>query len=215
MSACAALGLYGRLGIDPTRHSQPTVIYISDFTLHAGSFRQEHGILPIDPITPLGSVIPRAFGVPEDPSLRARELVDLMSSTLKEDLINAGFDARRIHLDGPLPTQGWLVRGTFTDMNEGNRLGRAIIGLGAGKTHFQVFAFLDQLAPGAAQPAYALSTSARSSAAPGAMFSLSPIVAAERFISGGLDLDSSMVKTASEIAQQIAQHVQSQAGVPI
>jgi hypothetical protein len=186
-----------------------TPVYVTDFKYVPGAFRRESGMLPVDPIAPAsgGGMVARAFGLPEDPSCRAQELVDLMSSTLTEDLANAGFDAHRLRTGKPPPTQGWLVRGTFTDMNEGNRLGRALIGLGAGRTHFQVFVFIDRLAPGPSEFPYALHTSDASIAAPGAVFILSPIAAVARFMSGAGDLDASVMKTAAKIARQITKRI--------
>jgi hypothetical protein len=183
-------------------------IYVTDFKFSPGAFRRESGLLPVHPVAPAAaSVVYRTFGVPEDPNCRARELVDLMTSTLTEDLAEAGFDARRLLPDEPPPAPGWIVRGTFTDMNEGNRLGRALVGLGAGRTHLQVFVFVDRLAPGASESSYALNTSAANGEGPGAIFLFSPIVAVARFMSGATDLDTSVVKTASKIARQISRQI--------
>lgn len=212
MSACARVVAYARAGVSAAPVPARTVIYISDFRLGASAFGRESGLLPLAPVAPgpLGSVVPRAFGIPEDPSTRVRELLDMMSVNVRDDLASAGFEARRLAAEQPVPDHGWLVRGTFTDLREGNRLGRALIGLGAGKTHFQVFVFVDELAPGAIPSTWSLSSSAASSVRPGAIFTLNPIVAAADFVSCGLDLDRSMIETASTIAGQITQHIRNQ-----
>ncbi len=184
-------------------------MYVSDFVFSPGAFTDEAGLLPIHPVAPgpFQGVVPRVFGVPQDSSMRAHELVNLMSASIREGLADAGFDARRIAAEQTRPANGWLVRGTFTDMEEGNRLKRALIGLGAGKTHFQVFVFVDQLAPGPAPHTIALNTSAASGRRPGAIFSLDPVVAAATFVSCGLDLDHSVAQTGSALARQIARHI--------
>jgi len=192
--------------------SSRTPVYVSDFVFSPGAFTDEAGLLPIHPVAPgpLQGVVPRVFGVPQDPSVRAHELVNLMSASIREGLANAGFDAHRIAAEQTRPANGWLVRGTFTDMAEGNRLKRALIGLGAGKTHFQVFVFVDQLAPGPAPHTIALNTSAASGRNPGAIFSLNPIVAAATFVSCGLDLDDSVAETGAALAGQIARRIRDQ-----
>jgi hypothetical protein len=208
--SCTSIPFLGRPTAATVLASARTRVYVSDFVFSPGAFTYETGMLPIHPVAapgPLQGVVPRVFGVPQDPSVRARQLMDLMATSIRDGLSGAGFDARRLAADQARPTEGWLVRGTFTDMKEGNRLSRSLIGLGAGRTHFQVFVFIDELAPGAAHPAIALNTSAASARTPGALFSLNPIVAAATFVSCGLDLDDSVVETASTIAEQIAQRI--------
>ena len=75
----------------------------------------------------------RLYGKSSDPEERARQLVALMSKSLL-DLSNAGFQAVRQPPGAPIPTQGWLLRGSFSLVQEGNRLQRSIIGMGMGET---------------------------------------------------------------------------------
>ena len=76
----------------------------------------------------------RLYGKSSDPEERARQLVALMSKSLLKDLSNAGFQAVRQPPGAPIPTQGWLLRGSFSLVQEGNRLQRSIIGMGMGET---------------------------------------------------------------------------------
>jgi len=111
----------------------PRVIYVKDFNLEPGSFQAESGILPISPVS-VGAFIPRLLGVPVDSAVRQRELVKLMSSALVDDLASAGLNARFLPSGELFPSEGWLVRGAFFEVNEGNRLRRALIGFGSGAT---------------------------------------------------------------------------------
>jgi hypothetical protein len=160
------------------------VIYVTDFELDAQTIQSEPGLLPPPPLPPgpLGNILPRPPGAAKDPAVRARELVDLMSTSLVENLAQAGLQALRWRASEPLPAAGWLVRGVFTQVDEGHRLRRAAIGFGAGQTELQVVVSVDDLAQGVPRPLYELNTSADSGRVPGAIITLNPYVAAARFV---------------------------------
>ena len=79
----------------------------------------------------LGDILPPLPGTPKDPQKLGRKLVDEMSASLVKDLAKAGMNVRRLPSGAPMPTSGWLVRGVFTDVSQGNQLSRAVIGFGA------------------------------------------------------------------------------------
>lgn len=58
------------------------------------------------------------------------------------------------------------MRGVFTEVDEGDRLRRATIGFGAGKTDLQVLVSLDNLAGGVPKPFYELETKSASGKQP-------------------------------------------------
>jgi hypothetical protein len=130
-----------------------------------------------------------------------------MANSLVKDLKAVGFEAERISAVGTWPREGWLLRGIFTDVDEGNRLRRAIIGFGAGKTDLEVVTTLDDLSKGAPQPFYQVDTTAQSSKMPGAIVTMNPAVAAARFVLAGGDLDRNTRDTASQIAKSVAARV--------
>jgi hypothetical protein len=169
----------------------PTVIYVKDFDLAPGSFQAESGILAISPIS-AGAFIPRLLGVPEDSAVRERELVNLMSSSLVDDLTSAGLNARFLRSGELLLSEGWLVRGGFVQVDEGNRLKRALLGFGSGATSLRVIVWVSDLTPGSSGPFCALDTSTHNSRKPGAALSFDPYVGAARFVIDGLDLDTNV-----------------------
>ena len=147
----------------------PRMIYVRDFDLKPGIFQAESGILPINPISggvPGAFIIPRILGVPEDSGDRERELLKLMSSTLVEDLTSAGLNARFLPSGELLPSEGWLVRGAFVQVDEGNRLRRALIGFGSGETRLRVIVWVSDLGHSSSGPFCALDTSTHSSRKP-------------------------------------------------
>lgn len=137
----------------------------------------------------------------------ANFLVDEMRTSLVKDLAKAGVNARRLPPGAPLPTSGWLVRGVFTDVNQGNQLRRAVIGFGMGKTDLQVVVDINDLAQGTPKRFYELNTTADSGKAPGAgpTIVLGPAGLAARFVIAGKDLDRNVKQTASQIAEEVVQ----------
>jgi hypothetical protein len=185
----------------------PRMIYVRDFDLKPGSFQAESGILPISPISAdvPGAFIPRILGVPEDSGDRERELLKLMSSALVDDLTSAGLNARFLPSGEFLPSEGWLVRGAFVQVDEGNRLRRALIGFGSGATRLRVVVWVSDLGHGSSGPFCALDTSTHSSRKPGAVLSFDPYVGAARFVIDGLDLDTNVTQIAAQIADDISE----------
>ena len=196
-----------QLGEAPT--TRPAVVYVTDFELEASNVRAERGLLPPLPPPPpgLGEVLPRLPGSPREPAARARALVELMSKSLVKALSDANVSVRRLGRSEQPPSSGWLVRGVFTSVQEGNQLRRAVIGFGAGATKLQVIVTIDDLTQGAPTPMYEVTTKADSGKLPGAAITLNPYVAAARFVLSDRDLDRNVTQTAAQIAEHTVQRV--------
>jgi len=191
---------------EPT--SAPSVVYVSDFELDVRNVRTDRGILPPPPSLPgPGPALPKLPGSPSDPATRANEVVALMSRSLIKELEASGIQARRLRSGEAVPGEGWLVRGVFTSVQEGNQLHRAVVGFGAGRTDLQVLVAIDDLTDGAPKPMYSVETKADSGKLPGAVITLNPYVAAARFVIAGDDLDRNVKQSAAQIARQTAQRV--------
>ena len=185
------------------------MIYVTDFELDPQNIQSEPGLLP-EPgtILPRPGILSRLTGRSENPADRARELVNRMSATLVQDLIDNGISARRLAPGESLPLTGWVVRGVFTEVQEGNRLRRAAIGFGAGKTELQVLVYLDDLADGAPRPFAEFDTSADSGNKPGG----GKYAAGAKYMMGRFDLDKNVSQTASAIAADMSQRIKKQSG---
>lgn len=208
LAGCGSAKLSGERQLDAGPSGLPSVVYVADFELDVSNVRAERGILPAPPPPPpLGSVLPRLPGAPMEPAVRARQLVDLMSTSLVKDLTAKGVSVRRLGKGQPPPADGWLVRGVFTDVQEGNQLRRAVIGFGAGRTELQALVAVDDLTRGAPKPMYEADTKADSGILPGAAITLNPYVAAARFVLSGSDLDRNVKQTAAQIAEQVARRL--------
>lgn len=209
LCGCGTAKVSGRREISAVPVAKPAMIYVADFDLDAANIKSEPGVLATVPKVPgpLRSILPPLPGAPKDPDKLARELVDSMSATLVKDLTKAGLTARRLPTGEPLPPAGWLVRGVFTDVNQGNQLRRAVIGFGVGKTDLQVLVDINDLAQGAPRRFYELNTTADSGKAPGAgpLIALNPAAGAARFVIAGKDLNRNVKQTASKIASEVVE----------
>ena len=188
---------------------RPTMIYVANFDLETANIKPETGILG-SKIRPLHRVRDLLSGNSDDPDAVAIRLVNLMADSIVKDLTKAGLPAQRIDPDSPVPTDGWLVRGVFTQVDEGNRLRRALIGFGQGETDLQVMTAVDHLADGPPKPLYQIETDATSGKAPGAgpLIVINPASLAVKYVLAGKDLKRNVTQTAQKIADQVGAPVQ-------
>jgi hypothetical protein len=209
LSGCKSATVTGEHSFSAATAPKPAVIYVTDFELGARNIQHQEGIMPLGQRGP-GLVRGVLSGAPADPAARARQLVELMASSLQKDLTKAGFAALRLRPGTAMPAEGWLVRGVFTEVQEGNRLQRSMIGLGQGATDIQVVTEVDDLSHGPPKPLYELETDATSGKTPGSAptIALGPYGAAARFVMARQDLEKNVRQTASQIAEYVAKRVQ-------
>jgi len=195
------------VGIGPS--ATPQMIYVTDFDLEIQDVKSGPGLLPQrkQPIGPRLNIGPKARSAKKDPEVHAREIVDLMASSLVKELTKKELNAQRFNLGGAFPANGLLVRGIFTQVDEGNRLRRVAIGFGGGETEMQVLVSVDDLVHGSPKPFYELDTKAESRKLPGAVITMNPYVAAAKYVLSGRDLEKNITQTASKIAGDIAERI--------
>jgi hypothetical protein len=213
LAGCATVKVTGQRALGAVPTAPPSVIYVSDFTFNATGVRAERGILPISLENEAASestiVFSRVFGIQIKRAVRERELANLMATSLIEDLRNLGLAAYRFGPRDQLPAASWLLQGTFVQVDEGNRLERALIGFGQGATELDVIASHSDLRGGHPRAFCEVSTIAHSRRQAGAIMSLDPFDAVGRFMLGGLDLDKNVMETGSKLATIIAHRVES------
>jgi hypothetical protein len=209
VAGCKSAKVTGEHSFAEGPATKPTVVYVTDFELAPQSIQREQGLLPVGDRLP-GRVLGRLSGEASDPESRARQLVNLMSTSLVKDLSKAGFSAARLQTGAAMPSAGWLVRGVYTEVQEGNRLQRSLIGFGQGATEVQVVTDVYNLSQGPPKPLYELATEATSAKAPGAgaAIALNPYAAAARFVMSRQDIEKNVRETASKIADYVAKRVE-------
>ena len=172
-------------------------VYVTDFELWAQDPKSERTLVPPHPADPGQSA------GSNDPAVRAYTLIELMATSLVDDLTAAGFRASRLRPGDALPAEGWLVRGIFTRTDQRNGLRRAIVRTGDVQTDMQLFVVVDDLARGLPQRFYSFPMRARV----GAVVSLNPAVEAAKFTLSGHDLEAEAKQHAAAVAAEVAQRL--------
>ncbi len=179
--------------------SRPSIVYVADFELGAAPLEPEQQHRMRD-----GRLGRRLRGESEDPAATEAQLVETLVTGIVDHLAKAGVTAQRLDPTGPRPRAGWLVRGVFVEADEGNRLRRAALGFGSGKTELQLIIAVSDLAAGADAPIYTFGTAAESGRRPGAVLTLNPYVAGAKFLLNRNSLQKDAKATAAQIAGRIA-----------
>jgi hypothetical protein len=185
----------------------PGIVYVTDFEIDAGAVPPaETGVLPGR--GPVRSVLGRLRGESPDPEAKARELVDRMANAIVEDLAAKHVPAQRLAADAPHPAQGWLVRGVFTELDEGNRIRKAVIGFGAGKSELELYVAFVDLARDPDHPFYSFDASNNSGNMPGgAVLKMNPYAIAARYVMSRNADTREIDHTAETIAAQLAERI--------
>ena len=196
-------------GEQPT--TTPQTIFIQDFELDYDNFKADEGVL--DRLRDRPRVLPQ-LRQKSDPEQEARNLVNLMSRSLQESFENAGLMAQQIEAVKGLPKEGWLVRGVFTEVDEGNRMKRAVIGFGAGATSMEVQVSVSDLAVNPDASFIIFGTVKDPKQMPGAVVTRNPYVAAAKFVLEKNASEKDVQRTAREIVQEIKKYREKLTGAP-
>jgi hypothetical protein len=188
-----------------------TVIYVSDFELDAQNVTTDQG-------TGVGQNRPGILERPrkreqQDPEAQARKLVNTMSESLVADLQKAGYKAQRVPAGTAPPSTGAWVHGVFTEVDEGSRIHRAVIGFGSGQATMNLYVTLSDLAH-PDKPLYNVSQDAASKDKAGAVITMNPYVAAAKFVMEKNAPEKMVKKTAGEISAQVATQMKQYGGMP-
>lgn len=184
------------------------LVYVTDFELDAANVKQDSN--PVENAREhVGGLLPRPLLRHRDPQQQADQVVTKMADALVNDLRAKGLDARRLPSGAPLPAQGWLVRGVFLSVDEGNSLRRAMVGFGSGASQIELAVAVDDLATQVPQPLYQVIDSESSHAKPGAgaAIALNPYVAAAKFVLARADDRKNVDRAAAEVADSVAARV--------
>jgi hypothetical protein len=192
---------------DETRQpvSPPKIIYVKDFDLGYDTAQQDPGGggRPI-----VGRILPR-MSQRDDPAKKAGKLVELMSDSLVSGFSRQGIDARRLLPGMPLPEEGWLINGVFTEIDQGKRVIRATIGFGTGATNMEVNVSVSDLGGNPGAPFIIFGTEKDPGKMPGAVVSMNPYVAAAKFVMEKNASDKDVKKTANQIVAELVKYMES------
>jgi hypothetical protein len=181
------------------------VIYIQDFEVDPGAFKQDKG-----GITGKGFLVPPPPGFPtrklNDSAAEAQKLVKVMSKSLVADLRKAGLSVIWLSPTEARPAEGLVVSGVFTEMDEGNQMRRALIGFGAGASKIELIVTVAD-ASHPEQSRYDVATGKSSGKKPGTIVPLNPYLGAAGFVAKFAITKNApermIKKTASQIASEL------------
>jgi Domain of unknown function (DUF4410) len=204
----ASHNLLGKQNPPAQGFARNVTIYVSDFELDAQDVKVDQGGI-------VGEVRPGILERPRkrrehDPQAQAEKFVDLMSQSIVNDLQKAGYKSERLATGVARPALGAWVHGVFTEVDEGNRVHRAIFGFGSGETKMTLFVSLTDLAR-PEKPLYDQSTSDTSGKKVGALITMNPYVAAAKFVMEKNAPEKTVKKTASEISANLVAQLQAHA----
>src|SRR6202040_301038 len=115
-------------------------VYIADFELDAQNVQPDEGPGGRSEVLRGNGPVRHATGHGTgDPAKQAKHIVDLMSDSLVGDFQKAGYIAQRVAPGSRSIGAGYLVKGVFTEVDQGNRVRRAVIGFGAGQVNMQLY----------------------------------------------------------------------------
>lgn len=179
--------------------SKDMTVYVRDFELDAENVKVDSGLI--------GNVRPGLIERPSkraehDPEAQAKKIVDTMSKDLIKDLEKAGYNVQRLGLNDPAPASGAMVSGVFTEVDEGNRVHRAVLGFGSGSAKMELYVTLSDLAH-PEKPLYNAAQDDTSGKKPGAVITLNPYVAAAKFVMEKNAPEKTVKKTASQISKEV------------
>ena len=184
-------------------------IYVADFELDAQNVTPDEGPGGRSGVLHGNGPVRRATGHGTgDPGQQAQHIVNLMSDSLVNDFQKAGYTAKRLAAGETPSGDGYVVKGVFTEVDEGNRVRRAVIGFGAGEVKMQLYVNVSD----AAQPQqnlYTLDQNDTSNKRPGAAITMNPIAAGAKFVMEKNASDKTVKKTAKQVSDEVAQKINS------
>lgn len=187
----------------PDKSPEKTV-YIADFELDAQNVQPDEGPGGRSGVLHGNGPVRRATGHGTgDPAQQAKHIVDLMSDSLVSDFEKAGYFAQRVAPGSESIGAGYLVKGVFTEVDQGNRVRRAVIGFGAGQVNMQLYVNVSD-ATHPQENLYTLDKDDTSGKKPGAVITMNPIVAGAKFV---MEKNASDKVVKKQISDEVIQKI--------
>lgn len=188
--------------------TMPEMIYVADFAIDTSGVKEDSGILGSGGLLK-GSRVQQLNPLhrQESPEQIAGKLVNLLAESLTRDLQNNQLPARRLLPGQPHPAKGWVITGQFLEVDEGNRMQRAIIGFGSGATEMHIEVMMTDMTSHPGGPFLVLGSTTGSGNRPGAAITLNPYVAAAKFVVAKNATDKDVTHAAAGIADEIVKYL--------
>jgi len=205
---CSAVEESGNVAQQLQPTSKPSIIYVSDFALDVSRIEGESGIVGRRGL--LGGELLKRRGPlrhEDDPAATAANLVDLLARSITDKLNEESVPAMRLPPGESPPASGWIVGGQFLEVNEGNRLERAVIGFGTGASDMQIQVEVFDLGFHPDTPFLTFGSETGSGKKPGAIITLNPYVAAAKFVLSKNAPEKDVKHAGEKIAQELIKYM--------
>jgi hypothetical protein len=203
LALTAAIGLIA--GASSAMSPPKPPVYVRDFAFEVQHLPEDRGLLSRD------APIRRRFKglrTGEDPVAKAHQLAALLSTTIVAELTKAGFQSQRLESGTAAPREGWLVGGEFLEVDEGNRLRRAMIGFGSGSAEVRVQVEVYDLATDPHAPFLVYGASEESRKIPGAIIFMNPYLLAARYVLSKGATEREVKQVGQQIATDLAKIIE-------
>jgi hypothetical protein len=213
-----SLVIFVSVGVKPS-HTQESVsqatvekhLFTKDMTVYVSDFALDTATIKVDSGGAGSEARLRIIESPRkreerDPQAQAKNLVDLMSKSIVDDLLKAGYNPQRLATGESRPATGVWVHGIFTEVDEGNRRQRAVLGFGAGQSTMDLYVTLTDLSQ-PEKPLYTAGQHDDSGKKVGAVVTMNPYVAAAKFVMEKNAPEKMVKKTASEISAEVIKYL--------
>jgi hypothetical protein len=182
-----------------TASRQP--VYVRDFLFDSQNLKPDEGLLRRRE-GPVGRLL-QGLKPSEDPAAKAQQLVVLLSNTIVAELNNSGIRTTRLEPGAVTPQDGLLIGGEFLEVDEGNRMRRAMVGFGAGSEEVKVRVEVYDLARNQSAPFLVYGAGEEGRKGPGAVAFRNPYAAAARYVLSRRATEKDVVKLGNQIAADL------------
>jgi len=191
------------------RVNGPSKIYIEDFSLDISDLKTDSGVGGLaNEVSGSGGILGRLSqrmtrgSISGDAQAQVPQIISAMSQDLVSAFRERGIPAERLAQGAVRGVRGgWLVKGHFVDIDEGNRAQRAALGFGLGATQMEVkVEVMDLSAKDPEQPFLVFGTTKEAGMKPGGF---NPYVIAAKFRMERKATVEDIQKTADEIADEV------------
>jgi len=183
--------------------ANPRPVVVRDFTFDVAQLHTDPGLLP-----GRHGPVKRVLGdlrSEENPIQKAKRFAQLLSQTITEELSEMKIPSHHESPGMPWPADGLVVSGEFLEVDEGNRLKRAVIGFGSGATEVLVQVAIFDLVQSREQPILVYGAGTGSKPMPGAIVTLNPYAMAAKYVLARNATEKEVRKLGKQIARDLSQ----------
>jgi hypothetical protein len=160
--------------------AQPRPVAVYDFAFDVANLQTEQGLVKgrSGPVGRLRS----SLRSEETPAEKTARFAALLSETIAKELGVLKIPATRQPKGAPWPGTGLVVKGEFVQVDEGNRMKRAVIGFGAGAIETLTQVEIFDLAQSRTTPVLVYGTGTGSKPMPGGIIMMNPYAMAAKYV---------------------------------